>query len=929
LFCLRGDVPTSVETASKGFINYAEMTAELLLESCCDSVGSGSVIKFLKDSSADIRNSVAKKVLSNPRLLTSAIGVGVLKYFCDLNDPNIDLLIMQYFNSYLFSSLDSFDLFMGSLQSFFLRFDEKQIIQMISVHVNDILSHDNGPRLLNMIDGFFPANDLVIDLLGTCIKEKLETLVPTEIGDLILMSLKQRDEEAYYQAVSKAVVGKLFALGQDETYHPLLIDLFASKRDYKKICLERFRLIDSLPQLLSTPSGYLFLKMFANYLSHKDLEKFSSDWSDLQMLAEGCPFFPAFSRFMKMVSPRTPEYRDMLSKLYGYIGMTGSVTSQANINSAQKQLEFDRVGYEQIINEFLQTNNSSFERIIEEYQPLFEKYKSKVVVANLNKPGNERQSVHVALNELFTKLIIPMLEDRVGISNTFDLLYESQTSTIDTTDKACRKRPDFSVILKDNNCNIFPTFYSIVLPVEAKKNENEKDMINALRQSVSYLLDKFRSQLELLRTDPATDIFGYAIGTNGFMLNLAKAEIVANKVKIVGCAASQAKLCSSDGFNPGSTLGHGSTLGQFPGLVVLLALLSFGPTALGHVSHTNSFEIARLTAKKILGTGSFGTAILATWQNPNDNSSQFTALKLSRFTKIDGVQFSSYENRYQKEKAMLQTLSNIPLRRVQALVPHVIESFDSHCGLLFAEVGMSLVDFLAEFHQNKNTRYDFADALRKTLQVLCTDIFNETKITHRDIRPPNIIMKYNTSSISGNTNATTTPSSSSSSSSFSANANPQESHSFQSSCSIMAKGLKNRSSTSSSSSSASNQTGGAIKPIASDFSIVLIDWGIADIEGKPYRAHYSYDFADNFIVERCMNGEQNEIPEIDYRLDYDLSSIDYLFTAVKYQETDLRAPWAAGDTITKQDVLPYRQKMMESASKSKNTALWRPPQCQV
>jgi hypothetical protein len=443
-------------------------------------------------------------------------------------------------------------------------------------------------------------------------------------------------------------------------------------------------------------------------------------------------------------------------------------------------------------------------------------------------------------------------------------------SRLDIPEKNCRKRPVYSIITKNDNCSVFPTFHSMVLPIEAKK-----DMNRAIFQSLEYLLQKLRFQLEFNREDPVSNVFGYAMGTDGCQVNLVKVEIKNNKKKLIGNPLTFARLFSplADLKVDEPVFPANSQLDQYSGIIAILALLTKPPSALGHSSShkADAFGIPGVEAKELLGMGSFGTAVLVTKDN------KFAALKIPLFSKIDGIRLSGFEQRYKKEYAILTEIAKVP--QAKDYIPHVRETFDLQCGLLFEEVGISLVDFVSEYYTTTETRYAFAEALRKTLRNVCTWIHDATTITHRDIRPANIIMKYRR---------------------LDNNVVPGENNeSLQSEYSIFKP-----SSTQTMSSTASNVEFG-------EFSPVLIDFGLADYQRIDYKANYSYDFSHDAIVTACINNpESSGRPEIiPYKIDYDLASVDYVYAAVKYAEMQLQPPWRP----PVKDFIALRKEMLDSA----------------
>jgi serine/threonine protein kinase len=73
-------------------------------------------------------------------------------------------------------------------------------------------------------------------------------------------------------------------------------------------------------------------------------------------------------------------------------------------------------------------------------------------------------------------------------------------------------------------------------------------------------------------------------------------------------------------------------------------------------------------------------------------------------------------------------------------IPHIHEYFDQIPAIAFKEVGLSMANFLGKYAGQRQTRQLVATNILDTFTKLLQEIHERVKVTHRDIRPTNIIM---------------------------------------------------------------------------------------------------------------------------------------------------------------------------------------------
>jgi hypothetical protein len=853
------------------------MDPNLLIQECCGKLTHKRLLEFLQNTATDqmILN-IGNTILNSPDVLNSSHGNQVIRFYCESEIKEIEKAVYRSvktnFDNWIANPKRSFESLNRLFTNPIFLHSEKQLkglFNVIRYKIEILCSTKYGMELMIVL---------------------LRAFMSVEYGRRLFNSFKTEDSVIYYSSLSALLTPKMFEVVEYPECSAILNDFIRSETHMKAVSERVDNIKSYFASLTDSLHGFEFLKNLSRHLSVDAFDSFCFHWEKAKKyLTDESTYFREFSNFMNVISPRSKSYILMLNKLNTFVSKAASATTDGELESLGEShdlgLDSDDAG--DLVKEYLTTNKLTEEEILVCYRQLFDVYKDQVRATEMLKIGDERTSVHSRLKELFVKLIIPMLQD-TDITNEYDFLYEPRLSSLDTVDKICRKRPDISVITRKDNRDVCPTFYSMVLPIEAKVTGMMK---RGLSQSLAYLFNKLRMQLEIIREDPVTNLFGYAIGSDGYKLNLAKVEVKENNVKLRGCFMDHLRLCPDSGAFP-----ENARLEDYPGLVALLSLLHCGSAALGHVSHPNAFGIPNLVANEILGTGSFGSAMLVIRNN------KFAALKVPRYSKVDGIDFIHFRNRFIREYEILERLGKN--RNVQAFVPHVAEKFDDYCGLLLEEVGISLVDFVSEYHTTWETRYPFADQLRKVLRDVCREVYVDHGMTHRDIRPPNIVMKYNRRIV------------------------PDQSITFRSTHSMLfevAESLVFKSPTQSSSeipvlqpasSSGSSHSMVTVK----DFSILLIDWGIAGDADEPYHPHYSIQFAHDDIVHAHMERKTNSEITVDYKLHHDLKSVDYVCTAVKYNEIDLQAPWRE---IPQSKRLVARKKMVDNALAGSPLIRWK------
>jgi serine/threonine protein kinase len=71
----------------------------------------------------------------------------------------------------------------------------------------------------------------------------------------------------------------------------------------------------------------------------------------------------------------------------------------------------------------------------------------------------------------------------------------------------------------------------------------------------------------------------------------------------------------------------------------------------------------------------------------------------------------------------------------------IISQYSAVPAGLFAEVGLSMFNFIGTFASQRSTRMHIAKNSKPMLLGLLNEIYEKCRITHRDIRPANIVMK--------------------------------------------------------------------------------------------------------------------------------------------------------------------------------------------
>jgi hypothetical protein len=442
-------------------------------------------------------------------------------------------------------------------------------------------------------------------------------------------------------------------------------------------------------------------------------------------------FFVSSSMILLLVKLHDDEStrkRGLFDKISNYIDKASSTM----VKSSKAKLELRKIVSQQkdedIIASFLAQQGATTQDIIDKYSPSFDRLKNSV--QEVSRAGLEKPVVHQLLKSLLSKIVFPCLQEG-HIASYYSSQYEVPLDSTDPVSKDCRKLPDFSIHLASIYDNDNPTYLSAVVQIECKQYENVTDAVN---QAAGYAMERLKCLVELYR-DMDRDYECYSFGTDGDVMIVVRVALKNGKLTYASNKgrSDQSFLWPTNAADIASVSLH-----ELGGMVALLSLLTFPQAlkpkyAVHQVPHLRKeYEIVN-----VLGMGGFCSVFLV--RNPEVGSDRI-AIKFPIYwdhvNKNEIHQFA----RLSKEAEILESLSSIQDAEIDNSIPHIDGFYYSPLCIVYKEVGVSLQNYLAVNKKAILERRQFCENLEVTFTDILTRIYERTGITHRDIRPHNIVM---------------------------------------------------------------------------------------------------------------------------------------------------------------------------------------------
>jgi hypothetical protein len=336
--------------------------------------------------------------------------------------------------------------------------------------------------------------------------------------------------------------------------------------------------------------------------------------------------------------------------------------------------------------------------------------------------GGEPEVIHDFLDDILNRLLPKMIPDNL---DRFRVLYEK---SIPAVGKSIRETPDFSLIDADRDIDSFlpVTFLDYLLPVGSEIPRSEtaptKETDIGVLQGMHYLTERIKYQIEVDRSY-SVSTSGFAVGTDGFTLKASFLYIVENRMNNFTSECLQ--------LFPKNKSWDTVELKDLPGLILLIAILTLDKNELGWKEPKQWVEEKGITIKEVLGIGSFATVFLGKFQSRNE----YISVKFPRFISSLNVSIQQLRN----ECSVLQEFLT---KEVDSPNCCKLRGYDFSKPVLFiSPTGLSMVDFVADVARDQLVRFFYMKRLIVSLTSACEEVFQKTGITHRDIRPHNIVMK--------------------------------------------------------------------------------------------------------------------------------------------------------------------------------------------
>jgi tRNA A-37 threonylcarbamoyl transferase component Bud32 len=374
---------------------------------------------------------------------------------------------------------------------------------------------------------------------------------------------------------------------------------------------------------------------------------------------------------------------------------------------------------------FLNAIDLSKNRIIERFGQSFMTHKSSVSRFPAI-TGGEPEVIHNFMDDILNRLLPKMIPD---YHDKFRVLSEK---SIPAVGKSIRDIPDFSLIDAHRDIELdsfLPfTFLDCLLPVVCEIPGSEtaptKETDIGVLQGMHYLAERIKYQIEVERSY-SVSTSGFAVGTDGFTLKASFLYIDENQMNnfTFGCLQLFPKNKSWDT----------AELKDLPGLILLIAILTLDKKKLGWREPKQWVEETGITIKEVLGTGSFATVFLGNFQSRNE----YISIKFPKFISRHSLNVDIQQ--FRNECSVLQEFLT---KEVDSPNCCKLRGYDfSKPALFISPVGLSMVNFVADVARDQFVRFFYMKRLIVSLTSACEEVFQKTGITHRDIRPHNIVMK--------------------------------------------------------------------------------------------------------------------------------------------------------------------------------------------
>jgi hypothetical protein len=480
-----------------------------------------------------------------------------------------------------------------------------------------------------------------------------------------------------------------------------------------------------------------------------------------------------------------------------------------------------------MLNELLSNNGIDYERFLASYRQAFDARKG--TIQQVSQDGAPMAVIHPVMQKVL-EIAIDMVEVvHPRLVGYYRFVYENRLNALVAQSLTSQKIPNFSIHVASQYNEKNPNFFSCVLPIECKKLNRTS---NGVRQSVTYALEHLNFCLELSR-DIDAPFDAYSISTDGYCISLNRITL---KNRTLIHQGSLFIIEKDSLLLPINLLEARNTdLATLPGFVAILALLTF-PTCFGvgfepKIYSPTIFEgySEKIDIHNVLGIGGFSTVLIASIRNEARK-----ALKLPTYS-TDILERKKQIEQIFQEIRILKLLLEFPDSTTKNYIPKLSDYSDAVPFLAVTDIGCTLQVFVDNFLTRWEDRRSFIQRLEPLLKSLCLSIYDWKQVTHRDIRPSNIVM--------------------------------------------VRRGDPNNN-----------------EDIFRGHNPLLIDWGVADYEFSKFNFSGR---STQFLADEIYRAKESWIvaesgdPLIKYLHDYDNESIEYTMTAIQHNGYNFGAPWSA------------------------------------
>lgn len=439
---------------------------------------------------------------------------------------------------------------------------------------------------------------------------------------------------------------------------------------------------------------------------------------------------PVYAPAHAHVSMPVTNVERFFTTVDNYIANTTSTTTGGDIEKANSLIPpEDAMPTVALLEKLLFVGTGiTYDTILEQYREAFLRHKHLVTTwpdaAAMSTPNPFLEQIFGLLRAMIADMD-PTWKDKYDV-----VPRKSQDDESSDGSDGSPRTPDFTFVMKPTD-DTPTTLHQTLLPIVVKPLSNASV---GIRQSVGFLLQRIKVQVELER-DIGVRRHGFAVATDGNVLTVSYLECQDGEFVL---HARQQLLEKHQMLWPlkGSRARNTLTLDFLPGLVFLISLLTSTPEQLGCVPSVSWAQHDEWVLQSVLGMGGFATAILGKLSAAADVDVVF---KVPRYSNGFTVPAARHFALLVREQTVLQQIAGIEC--IVMYVPHVIAFHRDVPCLVFKEVGISMLEYVSHNRKTIDERRALCNDVETILKDVLTKIRIATGVTHRDIRPQNILVR--------------------------------------------------------------------------------------------------------------------------------------------------------------------------------------------